>query len=231
MPGEVGLVLRGGRTTVDPIDVAPEIATSERSSALVDRAAAGAAFEAVRRVELLLDHWGTRPPVALRSGGLGVRDLKAAAGHLHVDEPTAALLVEVAAAAGLLALGTDEDGDQAWLPTDAFDRWSAPARRGPVGHPRRRLARHQPPPRPGRHPGPGRQDPQRPGPGDVERLLRRDPADGPRGAGGGARRARCWPPAPASRRWRNGWPGCGPGDPGRAPTRWAGRWRRPPTSA
>ena len=125
VPGEVGLVLRGGRTTVDPIDVAPEIATSERSSALVDRAAAGAAFEAVRRVELLLDHWGTRPPVALRSGGVGVRDLKAAAGHLHVDEPTAALLVEVAAAAGLLALGTDEDGDQAWLPTDAYDRWCA----------------------------------------------------------------------------------------------------------
>jgi hypothetical protein len=125
LPGEVGLALRGGRTTVEPVDVAPEIATSKRSSALVDRAAAGAAFEAVRRVELLLDHWGTRPPGALRSGGLGVRDLKAAAGHLHVDEPTAALLVEVASAAGLLALGTDQDGDQAWLPTDAFDRWSA----------------------------------------------------------------------------------------------------------
>lgn len=124
LPGEVGLVLRGGRTTVDPIDVAPELATSERSSEMVDRAAAGAAFEAVRRVELLLDQWGTRPPGALRSGGLGVRDLKAAAGLLHVDEPTAALLVEVAAAARLLAIGTDQDGDQSWLPTDAFDRWS-----------------------------------------------------------------------------------------------------------
>lgn len=125
VPGEVGLALRGGTTTLDPIDVAPELATSERSQTMVDRAAAGAAFEAVRRVELLLDHWGTRPAVALRAGGLGVRDLRAAAGLLHVDEPTAALLVEVAAAANLLALGTDEDGDQAWLPTDAFDRWSA----------------------------------------------------------------------------------------------------------
>ena len=125
VPGEVGLALRGGTTTLEPIDVAPELATSERSQTMVDRAAAGAAFEAVRRVELLLDHWGTRPAVALRAGGLGVRDLRAAAGLLHVDEPTAALLVEVAAAANLLALGTDEDGDQAWLPTDAFDRWSA----------------------------------------------------------------------------------------------------------
>jgi hypothetical protein len=43
---------------------------------------------------------------------------------LHVDEPTAALLVEVAAAANLLATGPDADGDTAWLPTDAFDRWS-----------------------------------------------------------------------------------------------------------
>jgi len=124
LPGEVGLALRGGRTTTEPVDVAPEIATAERSSALVDRAAAGAAFEAVRRVELLLDHWGIRSPGALRSGGLGVRDLKAAAALLHVDEPTTALLVEVAAAAGLLALGTGEDGDPSWLPTDAFDRWS-----------------------------------------------------------------------------------------------------------
>jgi hypothetical protein len=124
LPGEVGLALRGGRTTVEPIDVAPELATSERPGSLVDRAAAGAAFEAVRRVELLLDHWGTQPPVALRSGGLGVRDLKAAADLLHVDQPTAALLVEVAAAANLLAKGTDADGDTAWLPTDAFDRWS-----------------------------------------------------------------------------------------------------------
>ena len=125
VPGEVGLVLRGGTTTVEPVDVPPEVATSDRSPSLVDRAAAGAAFETVRGVEVLLDHWGTQPRVALRNGGLGVRDLKAAAVHLHVDEPTAALLVEVSAAAGLLALGTDEDGDSAWLPTDEFDRWSA----------------------------------------------------------------------------------------------------------
>ena len=53
--------------------------TTGRDEALVDRAAAGAAFETVRRVELLLDHWGLHPPAALRSGGLGVRDLRATA--------------------------------------------------------------------------------------------------------------------------------------------------------
>ncbi len=84
LPGEVGLVLRGGRTTTEPVDVAPEVPTSSREASLVDKVAAGAAFEAVRRVELLLDHWGTRPPGVLRSGGLGVRDLKATAVLLQV---------------------------------------------------------------------------------------------------------------------------------------------------
>jgi len=124
-PGEVGLALRGGRTTVEPIGGPPEVAASEREQALVDRVAAGAAFEMVRRVELLLDAWGAHPPSALRSGGLGVRDLKAAAASLQVDEASAALLVETAVAAGLAATGIDPDGNAAWLPTDLFDSWSA----------------------------------------------------------------------------------------------------------
>jgi hypothetical protein len=125
LPGEVGIALRGGHTTVDRADLPPEVVTSERDGAVVDRAAAGAAFEAVRRVELLLDQWGARPPAALRSGGLGVRDLRAAAVDLHVDESTAALLVEVAAAAGLVTTAADAAGTPSWMPTDAFDRWTA----------------------------------------------------------------------------------------------------------
>ncbi len=124
-PGEVGLALRGGRTTTEPLDDIPAIATAERSAELMDKAAAGAAFEAVRRVELLLDHWGTHPPAVLRSGGLGVRDLKAATVLLHVDELTAAVVVETAAAAGLLGQRADTLGDARWVPTDAFDTWVA----------------------------------------------------------------------------------------------------------
>jgi hypothetical protein len=125
VPREVAIALRGGRTTRHRVDLPPEPATSDRDQALVDRAAAGAAFDLVRHVELLLEHWGTHPPAALRTGGLGVRDLKAAAELLHVDERTAALLVEVAAAAGLLAVGDTDVHDAAWLPTDTFDVWSA----------------------------------------------------------------------------------------------------------
>ncbi len=125
LPGEVGVALRGGRTTREPVDDEPVLLTSARDQATVDRAAAGAAFETVRRLELLLDQWGTGPPGALRSGGLAVRDLKATALQLHVDEPVAALTVELASAAGLLATSADAQGNPAWVPTDAFDLWTA----------------------------------------------------------------------------------------------------------
>ena len=125
LPREVVVCLRGGSTTRFPVDRVPALATTGRDQALVDRAAAGAAFEFVRHVELLLEHWGTAPPSSLRGGGLGVRDLRAAADLLHTDERGAALHIEVAHAAGLIALGTTEDLDAAWLPTDAFDVWNA----------------------------------------------------------------------------------------------------------
>ena len=60
----------------------------------------------------------------LRGGGLAVRELRAAATQLHVDEATAALVVETAAAAGLLAERADTDGNPVWVPTDGFDVWS-----------------------------------------------------------------------------------------------------------
>ena len=41
----------------------------------------------------------------------------------QLDEPTTALVIEVAAAAGLLATWPDPDGNPAWTPTEAFDAW------------------------------------------------------------------------------------------------------------
>ena len=123
LPADVAVALRGGHTTADAVDEPPAVITAERTAELVDRAAAGAAFEAVRRTSLLLETWGSQPPNVLRAGGLGVRDLKAAATLLQVAESEAALLIEVASRAGLLGPTTGPSGDQVWAPTDGFDRW------------------------------------------------------------------------------------------------------------
>jgi hypothetical protein len=123
VPREVALALRDGHTTREPVGEPPPLTTSERQQRLVDQAAAGAAYELVHRTELLLDHWGAEPPSALRQGGLSVRDLKATAALLYCDERVAALHVETASAAGLLAQGATTELDAAWLPTDAFDTW------------------------------------------------------------------------------------------------------------
>lgn len=123
VPGEVGLALRGGRTTRSPVDDEPHVVSEPRSARLALSAAVGAATDAVRRVENLLDWWGTRPAAALRTTGLGVRELRAAAAHLQVAEVEAAVLIEVAAASGLVATRADADGNQVWVPTEDFDGW------------------------------------------------------------------------------------------------------------
>ena len=106
-----------------PVPLEPALATSREDPERVDRIGAAAAFDVVRRVELALDAWGQRPPGVLRGGGLGVRDLRTLARDLHLDEPTATLLVEVAHEAGLLAEETTASGAVVWMPTGAFDTW------------------------------------------------------------------------------------------------------------
>ncbi|MEV4006893.1 helicase-associated domain-containing protein [Actinomadura sp. NPDC049753] len=123
LPREVALHLRGGRLFRDvPAEPPPLSAAVEpRREDVVVRAAAGEAAGAVRLIEDLLERWGLEPPPVLRSGGLAVRDLRAAATLLDVPEWKAALLVEVAYAAGLLTRSGDLDGE--WLPTPAYDLW------------------------------------------------------------------------------------------------------------
>ena len=72
--------------------------------------AAGAAFELVRRTELLLDRWGTHPPAALQ-GRWPRRTRPARHGEpcCTSSRDVAALVVETAAAAGLLDQGMTDD--------------------------------------------------------------------------------------------------------------------------
>jgi Helicase conserved C-terminal domain len=87
----------------------------------VDQAAAAAALDALRGVTDLMNHWAAAPPPVLRSGGLGIRDLRKAAMAVDVDLTAAALFTEVARAAGLLGASSLRAGE--WLPTCAFDTW------------------------------------------------------------------------------------------------------------
>ncbi|HEX2313362.1 MAG TPA: helicase-associated domain-containing protein [Thermomonospora sp.] len=124
LPREVALHLRGGLLFRDVTARPPAVdAAPPRSPELVVRTAAGQAFTAVRLTEELLERWGVEPPPVLRSGGLGVRDLRAAAAHLDVAEWQAALLAETAYAAGLLARSGDRQLAGEWLPTRAYDLW------------------------------------------------------------------------------------------------------------
>ncbi|HEY8479237.1 MAG TPA: helicase-associated domain-containing protein [Spirillospora sp.] len=122
LPREIALHLRGGRLFRDVSPEPPPLTGGgARGEDAVVRAAAGEAATAVRLTEDLLERWGLEPPPVLRSGGLAVRDLRAAAAFLDVPEWHAALLVEVAYAAGLLTRSGDLDGE--WMPTPAYDLW------------------------------------------------------------------------------------------------------------
>jgi hypothetical protein len=123
LPRQVALALRGDRP-LGTLNVAPpEIGARDRGVVVVDRTAGGAALEALRRVELLMAFWGQSPPPVLRSGGLGVRELRRAAKEMDTDETTAALLVEVAVAADLVA--ETDSATPEWVPTTQLDVWAA----------------------------------------------------------------------------------------------------------
>ncbi|GAA0614523.1 helicase-associated domain-containing protein [Sporichthya brevicatena] len=126
LPAEVAVAFRGGALHPDPQLSPPELTASQVGVDAADRAGAGAAMTFVRRVEDLLDEWALDPPVALRTGGggLGVRDLKRVQAAVDGDAFAAALLVETAFVAGLVA--TESSGtSEIFLPTPEFDRWRA----------------------------------------------------------------------------------------------------------
>jgi hypothetical protein len=122
LPREVGLALRGGRTHRDPRLAPPRAEVREVAEATADAEAASAALELVRLVGTLVDLWDDAPPPVLRAGGLGVRDVRRTAQALGVDEPTAAVVVELAATAELVA--DDGEAPPAYVPTTRADAWA-----------------------------------------------------------------------------------------------------------
>ena len=123
LPREVGLLLRAGTPLGEVSPTCPPLPATKVGVDGIDRAAAHEAADVVAKVEALLEAWSEQPASVLRSGGLGVRDLKKVAKELDVTEPGAALLVEIAYAASLVE--TSGGVDPQWVPTPTFDRWTA----------------------------------------------------------------------------------------------------------
>jgi hypothetical protein len=108
------------------LSVTPPDLTSLPSQrpALIDKAAAGSAFEFVSRVEVVAEHSEHRPARLTQSGGLASRDVRALAQLLDVPPALAAAHLELALVAGLLGL-TAHGLDEALIPTRRFDEWRA----------------------------------------------------------------------------------------------------------
>jgi len=121
LPREVGLQLRGDAPLGALAASSPALVTSRPTG--VDQTAAHAAVECTTRVEALLEAWAAEPAPVLRAGGLGVRELKRAAAVTDADESGAALLIEIAASAGLI--DQTPGVDPLWAPTPAYDGWLA----------------------------------------------------------------------------------------------------------
>lgn len=118
MPAEIALAVRGPAYTAPFDPTPPPVPRSPAEPAATARAAAAAGAAAVRLVGDLLDLTGRTPLPTLRTGGIGLRELRRAAKSLGSAEPDLRLAVTVAVHAGLLSLA---DGYAA--PTAGYDTW------------------------------------------------------------------------------------------------------------
>jgi hypothetical protein len=121
LPREVGLIVRGDQPLGAVRAEAPPLVADAQPG--IEQTAAHAAADVVGKTEALLEQWAAAPPSVLRAGGLGVRELRKVAQLLDTTEPVAALVVEVAAGAGLLDQTPHVDPE--WAPTPAYDTWLA----------------------------------------------------------------------------------------------------------
>jgi hypothetical protein len=126
LPREVGLALRGDQP-LGPIQLhPPQESATHHGVRTVDGTGAGQAVATVERLRRLLDAVGQNPPPALRSGGLGIRELRRLAKATGMQEQTTALDLELLWAAGLI-IAADARGQvtESWTPTAEADDFLA----------------------------------------------------------------------------------------------------------
>lgn len=105
----------------------PQWPGSQVGVAQRDGAAAVAAIEVDHVVTRVLDVLDTAPLHELRSGGIGIREMRRLATQAGIDVDECVILVEILASAELLAPGDAVLGDETlldvWAPTPAADAW------------------------------------------------------------------------------------------------------------
>ncbi|BBX20267.1 DNA-binding protein [Mycolicibacterium duvalii] len=127
LPRLVGQILRDDAP--GPVSLTrPDPTRSQTSARDVDAVAAGAALDLMREVEMIVEILGATPVPELRSGGLGVREVKRLTKLTGIEERRLGLILEIAAGAGLIASGVPEpdptdSGASQWAPTVAADRF------------------------------------------------------------------------------------------------------------
>ncbi|MDP9389356.1 MAG: hypothetical protein M3Q48_15920, partial [Actinomycetota bacterium] len=120
MPREAGVGLRGGRPFPVLANRPPALDPVAVDAGAVDTAGAEHALRLVGDVATVLDAFGEAPPRMLKTGGVGIRDVRRMAKATGRTESGAAWLVELAGAAGLVAADEATGGA---LPTAAYDEW------------------------------------------------------------------------------------------------------------
>ena len=103
---------------------APELTWSSLGDPEVLDAQGGVhAHDILTSIRELCDAWAMSPAPVMRSGGLALRDLAQAMRTLNADVTATSIVIELAAASGLII--DDGEEEPAWVPTDAYDRWLA----------------------------------------------------------------------------------------------------------
>lgn len=128
LPHSVGVSLRGG-FVIEKFSLTPPVPRLGSTSAALRRnAALGAIAETLRLVGELLHVVREQPLVTLRSGGVGVRELKRLAEGLRLEMHDAGVLAELCALAGLIRLDVDSSAwvqppQLEWLTLPRQEQW------------------------------------------------------------------------------------------------------------
>ncbi|MGJ3189459.1 helicase-associated domain-containing protein [Paenarthrobacter sp. FR1] len=128
LPHSVGIALRGG-AIVDDFTLAPPVPELGHTSAALRRnAAMGAIAETLRLAGELLFAVREQPLATLRSGGVGVRELRRLAESIRCGVHETAIFLELCAMAGLLRLDVDsstwvQPPSLEWLNLPRQEQW------------------------------------------------------------------------------------------------------------